>query len=229
MRTLWDPPRPKSRSGREDAVIRILIADDHQIVRAGLARFISDQPDMEIVAEAASGDEVLELLKSIGPDVLLLDIAMPNKSGIDCLRSIRHTHPHLPVLILSGYPESSYAINSMRAGASGYLSKLSPPEEILRAIRIASRGRKYVSDASAGLLATELSRDSRVALHACLSEREFQVFVKIAQGRSITAIATELGVSAKTVTTYRIRLLQKLHLVTNADLTQYALRHGLLE
>lgn len=210
-------------------MIRILIADDHQIVRAGLARFISDQPDMEIVAEAASGDAVLELLKSIAPDVLLLDIAMPNQSGIDCLRSIRHTHPHLPVLILSGYPESSYAINSMRAGASGYLSKLSPPEEILRAIRIASRGRKYVSDASAGLLATELSRDPRVALHACLSEREFQVFVKIAQGRSITAIATELGVSAKTVTTYRIRLLQKLHLVTNADLTQYALRHGLLD
>jgi DNA-binding NarL/FixJ family response regulator len=184
---------------------------------------------MEIVAEAASGDEVLRLIDRIGPDVLLLDIAMPNKSGIDCLHSIRHTHPHLPVLILSGYPESSHAINSMRAGASGYLSKLAPPEEILRAIRVVSRGRKYVSDASAGLLAAELSRHSRGALHACLSEREFQVFVKIAQGRSVTTIATELGLSTKTVTTYRIRLLQKLHLATNADLTQYALRHGLLE
>lgn len=229
MGTTENPPAGKSRTGTQDIVIRILIADDHQIVRAGLARFISDQTDMEIVAEAASGDEVLQLLQHIDPDVLLLDIAMPNKSGIDCLRSIRNTHPRLPVLILSGYPESSYAINSLRAGASGYLSKLSPPDEILRAIRVASRGRKYVSDASAGLLAGELSRNSQVELHACLSEREFQVFVKIAQGSQITSIATELGLSAKTVTTYRIRLLQKLHLATNADLTQYALRHGLLE
>lgn len=211
------------------STIRILIADDHQIVRAGLARFIADQADMTIVGEAASGDEVIELLERVDPDVLLLDIAMPQKNGIDCLRSIRVSHPHLPVLMLSGYPESSYAINAMRAGASGYLSKLAPPAEILRAIRVAARGRKYVSDVSAGLLASELSRKSRTDLHASLSEREFQVFIKIAQGQSVTTIAQELGLSAKTVTTYRIRLLQKLHLETNADLTQYALRHGLFE
>lgn len=218
-----------SSSGMSTATIRILIADDHQIVRAGLARFISDQTDMRIVGEAASGDEVIQLLERGAPDVLLLDIAMPHKNGIDCLRAIRHTHPHLPVLMLSGYPESSYAINAMRAGASGYVSKLAPPAEILRAIRVASRGRKYVSDVSAGLLAAELSRNTRIDLHASLSEREFQVFIKIAQGQSVTTIAHELGLSSKTVTTYRIRLLQKLHLETNADLTQYALRHGLFE
>jgi DNA-binding NarL/FixJ family response regulator len=228
MRTTEKPGRPASPAQPQGAVIRILVADDHQIVRAGLARFISDQPDMKIVAEAASGDEVLALLDRVAPDVLLLDIAMPNKNGIDCLRSIRKTHPNLPVLILSGYPESSYAINSMRAGASGYLSKLAAPEEILRAIRMASLGRKYVSDASAGLLATELSHP-RAELHAGLSEREFQVFIKLAQGQSITAIANELGLSAKTVTTYRVRLLQKLRLLTNADLTQYALRQGLFD
>lgn len=209
--------------------IRILIADDHQIVRAGLARFIADQTDMTIVGEAASGDEVIDLLDRIAPDVLLLDIAMPQKNGIDCLRSIRHTHPNLPVLILSGYPESTYAINAMRAGASGYVSKLAPPTEILRAIRVASKGRKYVSDVSADLIATEMSRHSHADLHVSLSEREFQVFIKIAQGQSVTTIARELGLSTKTVTTYRIRLLQKLHLETNADLTQYALRHGLFE
>lgn len=230
MQSIGGPSRSSAdTAGRRTRLVRILIADDHQIVRAGLARLISEQPDMEIIAEAASGDEVLHLLEHLSPDLLLLDIAMPNRNGIDCLRAIRHTHPLLPVLILSGYPESTYAINSMRAGASGYLSKLAPPEEIVRAIRLAARGRKYVSDASASLLASEMARPSAADLHTALSEREFQVFIKIAQGRSITAIAAELDISAKTITTYRTRLLQKLGLTTNADLTQYALRHGLLE
>lgn len=210
-------------------MIRILIADDHQIVRAGLARFIDDQHDMRIVAEAASGDDVLRLIDTTPLDVVLLDIAMPDKNGIDCLRIIRRSHPSLPVLILSGYPESHYAVNTLRAGANGYVSKLAPPDEIVRAIRLASRGRKYVSDAAAACFAGEITRRSPENVHEELSAREFQVFLKLAQGNSTTSIASDLGVSVKTISTYRTRLLLKMGLATNADLTQYALRHGLID
>lgn len=211
------------------AVIRILIADDHQIVRAGLARFIDDQHDMRIVAEAASGDDVLRLVDTTPLDVVLLDIGMPDKSGIDCLNILHRTHPQLPVLMLSGYPESHYAVNTLRAGASGYVSKLAPPEEIVRAIRLASRGKRYVSDTTAGFLAHDVARSSASTLHESLSERELQVFLKLAQGHSATSIAIDLGVSVKTVSTYRTRLLLKMGLTTNADLTQYALRHSLID
>ncbi len=210
-------------------MIRILIADDHQIVRAGLSQFISDQPDMRIEAEAASGDEVLRLVQSGEFDVILLDIAMPNKNGIDCLHIIRRTRPQLPILILSGYPEASYAVNTMRAGASGYVSKMAPPEEVLRAIRTVARGKKYISDTTADLVSMQLASRSEQALHETLSEREFQVFRKIADGMSPTRIAIELNVSVKTITTYRTRVLQKMALKTNADLTYYAVTHGLMD
>lgn len=210
-------------------MIRILIADDHQIVRAGLSQFISDQPDMRIEAEAASGDEVLRLVKNREFDVILLDIAMPNKSGIDCLHIIRRTRPQLPILILSGYPEASYAVNTLRAGASGYVSKMAPPEEVLRAIRTVARGKKYISDTTADLVSMQLASPSEQALHETLSEREFQVFRKIAEGMSPTRIANELNVSVKTITTYRTRVLQKMALKTNADLTYYAVTHGLMD
>lgn len=210
-------------------MIRILIADDHQIVRAGLSQFISDQPDMRIEAEAASGDEVLRLVQSREFDVILLDIAMPNKNGIDCLHIIRRTMPQLPILILSGYPETSYAVNTLRAGASGYVSKMAPPEEVLRAIRTVARGKKYISDTTADLVSIQLASPSDQALHETLSEREFQVFRKLAEGMSPTRIADELNVSVKTITTYRTRVLQKMALKTNADLTYYAVTHGLLE
>jgi two-component system, NarL family, invasion response regulator UvrY len=193
-------------------VIRILIADDHQIVRAGLSQFISDQPDMRIEAEAASGDEVLRLVQSREFDVILLDIAMPNKNGIDCLHIIRRTRPQLPILILSGY-----------------VSKMAPPEEVLRAIRTVARGKKYISDTTADLVSMQLASPSEQALHETLSEREFQVFRKIAEGMSPTRIANELNVSVKTITTYRTRVLQKMALKTNADLTYYAVTHGLMD
>jgi two-component system, NarL family, invasion response regulator UvrY len=210
-------------------VIRILIADDHQIVRAGLSQFITDQPDMRIEAEAACGDEVIHLVHSRVFDVIVLDIAMPNKNGIDCLHIIRRTRPQLPVLILSGYPESNYAVNTLRAGASGYISKMAPPEEVLRAIRVVARGKKYISDTTADLVSGQLIRASEQALHETLSEREFQVFSKIAAGMSPTRIAEELNVSVKTITTYRTRVLQKMALKTNADLTYYAVTHGLMD
>jgi len=211
------------------ALIRILVADDHEIVRAGFARFISDQSDMRVEAEAATGDEVLRLVNSREFDVVLLDIAMPDKNGIDCLRIIRQIRPKLPVLILSGYPETNYAVNMLRAGASGYISKTTPPGELVRAIRIVARGKKYLSEVTAELVSAELTRSNDCELHETLSQREFQVFLKLADGLSATRIAEELAVSIKTVSTYRTRILEKMGLKTNSDLTYYAVTHHLLD
>jgi len=210
-------------------LIRILIADDHAIVRAGFAQFIADQADMCIEAEAASGDDVIRLVNEREFDLVLLDIAMPNKNGIDCLRIIREIKPTLPVLILSGYPETNYAINTLRAGAKGYLSKSTSPNELVRAIRVVARGKKYLSDATADLVATEITRPTDQKLHETLSEREFQVFRKLAEGVSVTRIAEELDVSVKTISTYRARVVQKMGFKSNADFTYYALTHQLLE
>jgi len=210
-------------------LIRILIADDHQIVRAGFAHFIADQSDMRVEAEAASGDEVIRLVTSKKFDVVLLDIAMPNKNGIDCLRIIRQTQPKLPVLILSSYPETNYAVNTLRAGANGYITKGAAPNELVRAIRIVARGKKYISEATAELLSAELTRADDRKLHENLSEREFQVFRKLAEGMSATRIADELAISVKTVSTYRARILDKMGFKANADLTYYAITHQLLD
>jgi two-component system, NarL family, invasion response regulator UvrY len=211
------------------APIRILIADDHAIVRAGFAQFISDQPDMRVEAEAANGDDAIRLVRERDFDVVLLDIAMPDKNGIDCLRIIRQSKPRLPVLILSGYPEAYYAINLLRAGANGYVPKDAAADTLVHAIRVVARGKKYLSETAADLVSAELRRSSDRKLHETLSEREFQVFRKIAEGHTPTQIAAELCLSVKTVSTYRARILEKLRLKTNADLTYYAISNGLLE
>ena len=210
-------------------MIRVVIADDHQIVRAGLSQFLSDQHDIEVVAEAASGDELLALVRRDTFDVVLLDIAMPDKNGIDCLRIIRQIKPELRVLILSGYPESHYAVNLLRSGASGFISKNAPPEELIRAIRVVARGRRYLSETAADLVSTELNNPSEKKLHETLSEREFQIFRKLATGQSPTEIANELNLSVKTVSTYRVRVLEKMNLKTNADLTYYAIKNQLFD
>ena len=209
-------------------MIRILIADDHAIVRAGLRQFIADQVDMEVTAEAASGSETVSAVRAADFDVVLLDISMPQKNGIDCLRVIRQTKPTLPVLVLSGYPEADYAINMLRYGASGYVSKNAPPEEVIRAIRVVARGKRYLSETAADLVSAELDRATHEKPHETLSEREFQIFHKLAAGQSPTEIAGELHLSVKTVSTYRARVLEKMQLKTNADLTHYALKHSLL-
>jgi len=209
--------------------IRVLIADDHQIVRAGLIQFLSDQHDIEVAGEAADGDELLALIRRDSFDVILLDIAMPGKNGIDCLRVIRQLNPELKVLMLSGYPEAHYAINLLRSGASGFISKNAPPEELIRAIRVVSRGRRYLSETAADLVSTELSNPSEKKLHETLSEREFQIFRKLATGQAPTEIANELNLSVKTVSTYRSRVLEKMNLKTNADLTYYAIKNALLD
>jgi two-component system invasion response regulator UvrY len=209
-------------------LIRILIADDHEIVRAGLAQFIADQGDMEVSGEASSGDEAIALIRREKFDVVLLDISMPDKNGIDCLRVIRQTHPTLPVLMLSGFPEEHYAVNLLRSGASGYISKSAPPEELIRAIRVVARGKRYLSETAADLISTELANPNERKLHETLSEREFQIFHKLAIGQSPTEIADELHLSVKTVSTYRTRVLDKMNLKTNADLTYYAIKYALV-
>jgi two-component system invasion response regulator UvrY len=210
-------------------MIRVLIADDHAIVRSGFRLFVADEPDMEVAAEAATGNEAIAQVRAQAFDVVLLDIAMPDKNGIDTLRIIRQLRPQLGVLMLSGYPESQYAISLLRAGASGFIGKDAAPEEIVRAIRTVARGHRYLSQTVADALARKLDRPAGELPHETLSEREFQVFCKLAAGRLPTEIADELNLSVKTVSTYRARILEKMTFSNNADLTYYALKNGLIE
>jgi DNA-binding NarL/FixJ family response regulator len=207
---------------------RILLVDDHRIVRVGLAQFIVEQSDLKVAGEAASGDEAIRLIRQHDFDVVMLDISMPDKNGVDTLRIIKQLKPELHVLVLSGYPETHYAVNMLRAGANGYLSKDAPPEEMIRAIRIVARGRRYLSEAAADLVSDQLNHPTEKKMHEMLSEREFQIFRKLAAGQSATAIANELNLSVKTVSTYRFRVLEKMALKTNADLTYYAIKNDLL-
>jgi two-component system, NarL family, invasion response regulator UvrY len=210
-------------------MIRILIADDHAIVRAGLKQFIADQVDMEVAAEAASGAEAIAAVRASEFDVVLLDISMPDKNGIDTLKTLRHVKPELPVLMLSAYAEDQYAVNLLRAGASGYLNKEAASTQLVGAIRTVVQGRKYVSPSLAQILADGVSGDAEKPLHAELSQREFQIFCKLAAGAAVSKIADELNLSVKTVSTYRTRILEKMAMKSNADLTYYAIKNGLIE
>ena len=207
----------------------VLIADDHAIVRAGIRQFLDEDGGITEVGEAASGREALEQLRARDWDLVLLDINMPDRSGIDVLRHIRSGHPRTRVLILSGLPERQYALNVLRAGAAGYLAKDAAPEELMKAVHTVLGGRRYVSSSLAELLIDELDSDHDKPLHDSLSTREFQIFCKLAAGRGVSDIANELSLSVKTVSTYRTRILEKMKFTTNADLTSYALRSGIIQ
>jgi len=209
--------------------VRVLIADDHAVVRAGLRQFLEEDPGIGEIGEASTGREALEALRAGRWDLLILDINMPDRSGLDILSHIRAAGFATRVLVMSGLPERQYALNVLRAGARGYLSKDGAPEELLKAVRAILDGRRYVSPALAEMLVSELDQDVEKPLHARLSEREFQVLCKLAAGRAVSDIAGELCLSVKTVSTYRTRVLEKMHLETNADLTTYALRNGLIQ
>jgi DNA-binding NarL/FixJ family response regulator len=209
-------------------MIRILIADDHAIVREGLKQIVSETPDMVVACEAANGHEVLEQLRKQHCDVVLLDLTMPGRGGMDTLRQLKRDFPEIPVLILSIHPEDQYAIRALRQGASGYLTKESAPEELVEAIRRAAYGRKYVSPTLAEKLAAKLESGSNKLPHETLSDREFQVMTMIASGKTVTEIADELSLSVKTISTNRTRLLKKMSMRTNAELTHYAFKHGLV-
>jgi len=209
-------------------MLRILIADDHPIVRRGLKQIIADSGDMAVGDEAADGWEVLSKVRASDYDVVLLDVAMPGIDGLDVLTQLRHEKPRLPVLMLSMYPEAQFAIRAFRAGASGYVTKESAPDELVGAIRKVSTGGKYVSSALAEKLALDLERGGKQPPHETLSDREYQVMSLIASGKTVTGIARELSLSVKTISTYRSRILEKMNLKNNAELTNYAIKNGLI-
>lgn len=209
-------------------MLRIAIVDDHQIVRAGFRELLGDEIGLNIVFEAASGEDALASLKKTECDVMLLDLSLPGQSGIDVLRSVRQRYPQVAVLVLSGFPEERYALAMVKNGASGYLSKDCEREELIKAIRAVAQGRRYLSARTAELLAEEMLGEGSTLPHEALSEREMQVFLRLAKGASVSDIANYLHLSVKTVSTYRSRLLEKLELGSNAELAAYALRNGLL-
>ena len=217
------------RHAAHTIMIRIAIVDDHAMVRAGLRQFFSDQPDFTVVAEAANGREALAIVRQGDVDVILMDIAMPDQSGVDALAAIRARAPDLPVLILSGYPEEHYATTLLRQGASGYLNKDCDPEEIVKAIRTVCRGRKYITAGVAERLAEGLGGGGEKLPHEELSERELQVFLRLAKGETVGHIAQSMSLSVKTISTYRTRVMEKTHLASNSDLTYYALKNGLIQ
>jgi len=209
--------------------IRVLIADDHAIVRQGLRQILSDTPDLTVAGEAENGVQAVQMVRSGDWDVVLMDVSMPDRNGIDALKIIKKEHPRLPVLILSMYPEEQYAIRALKAGAAGYLTKQSAPELLVTAIRQVASGKKYVSPSLAEELANAIGEDTERAPHEKLSDREYQTLCMISSGKTPTEIAEALNLSVKTVSVYRARLLEKMHLRNNAELTHYGLKHGLAE
>ena len=212
-----------------DSIVKVGIVDDHAIVRAGLKQFLSEMVDLRVVGEASSGREAIDLVRTTELDVIIMDLSMPGQSGIDALAMIRAKAPDVGILILSGYPEEQYAVNLIRQGASGYLNKECEPMEIVNAIRTIALGRRYISPSVAELIAQQLNRKEGAAAHELLSEREFQVFLKLAKGETAGEIAQALSLSVKTVSTYRTRLMEKMGLQSNSDLTYYALKNKLID
>ena len=208
--------------------IRILIADDHAVVRQGLTHILSKTPDLVVIDEAATGAQVLEKLEMTEIDVVVMDMEMPGKTGWDVLLELKDTHPQLPVLILSIYPEEQFGLRFLKAGASGYVSKTSAPEQLVEAIRTVNQGKKFVSASLAEQLVMNLDHNPLIPAHERLSDREFQIFQMIASGIPTKTIANDLCISPTTVSTHRARILEKMQARTNADLTLYASKHGLI-
>ncbi|HXO26648.1 MAG TPA: response regulator transcription factor [Thermoanaerobaculia bacterium] len=208
-------------------MIRVLIADDHSIFRIGLKRTLESAPDMVVAGEAATGEETLVKARQSNPNVVLLDVSMPGRGGVETAQELKRVNPRVRVLMLTMHPEDQYAVLCLKLGADGYITKDVPPEVLLEAVRKVASGRKYVSSNLAERLATDLSGSGDRPAHELLSSREFEVMRKIAAGRTTGEIAAELHLSVKTVSTYRSRVLQKMNLKTNADIMHYAFRAGL--
>lgn len=210
--------------------IRVLIVDDHAILRAGVREMLADEADLQVVGEAGSAEETLQLLNNgTEVDVVILDVTLPGQSGIDLLKTLRRDRPDLQILVLSMHPERSFAVRLMRAGANGYVPKMIVPEELVRAVRAVGSGRRYITPIVAELLASEAAAEEDGPLHNRLSERELQVFTRIARGVSPAVMANELGLSVKTVSTYRARILEKMGMRSNAEIAAYAVRNQLVD
>ncbi len=210
-------------------MIRVLVADDHPLLRNGLKQILNQEPDLEVLGEAENSEQVLQRIDEQRWDVVVLDITMPGRGGLDVLREIRRRRPALPVLILSMHAEDQFAVRAIKAGANGYLSKSNASGEVVHAIRRVLTGKKYVSSSLAETLANALESDTDRAPHETLSDREFQVMCKIASGKTVSQIAAEISLSVKTVSTYRARVLEKMSMRTNSELTRYALQKGLVD
>jgi two-component system, NarL family, invasion response regulator UvrY len=210
-------------------MIRILIADDHAVVRRGLKQIVNLEGDMTVTGEACDSQALLALVRKLPCDIVVMDISMPGRSGLEVLKELKQEHPRLPVLILSVHPEDQYAVRTLKLGASGYLTKECAPEELVRAIRKVMAGGRYVSASLAEMLASDLIADTGRPAHETLSDREHQILCMIASGKSVSEIASELTLSDKTVSTYRTRVLEKMKLRNNAELTHYAIASRLVD
>ena len=209
-------------------MIRVILCDDHAVVRRGIRDTLSEAVDVKVVGEAGSYSEVRELLRATPCDVLVLDLNLPGRGGLEVLASLKETEMPIRVLVVSMFPEDQYAIRCLRAGAQGYLNKAGNPAELIEAVRTIAQGRKYVTPSVAQMLVDNLATPTSEALHDSLSERELQTLLKIASGKRLSDIAEELMLSPKTVSVYRSRVLEKLKLSNNAELTVYAIRNGLV-
>jgi len=209
-------------------MIRVILCDDHAMVRRGIRDTLAEAVDIKVTAEAGSYAEVREAIRSHACDVLILDINLPGRGGLEVLSSLRETDSPIKVLMVSMFPEDQYAIRCLKAGAQGYLNKAGDPADLITAVRTVAQGRKYVTPGVAQMLVDNLSAPESASLHASLSERELQTLLKIASGKRLSDIAEELMLSPKTVSVYRSRVLEKLKLTNNSELTVYAIRNGLV-
>ncbi len=209
-------------------MIRIIVVDDHPIVRRGLKQILQEEPDVKVVGEAESEQEAFKIIHTIDCDAVVLDISLPGASGVEILKQLKYEYKKLPVLILSMHPEEQYAVRVMKAGAAGYLTKESAPEELVRAIRKIISGGKYISSSLAEILITDIDASGKPR-HEKLSDRELEIMRMISQGKAIKKIAEELCLSENTVSTYRTRLLKKMNMTTNAEIINYALKNKLVE
>lgn len=208
-------------------MIKILIADDHTIVRHGLKQIVNAEAQMTTVGEAQNGNEVLELARKLPIDVVVLDITMPGRNGLETLKELKREHPSIAVIVLSMHPKDQYAVRILKAGAAGYIAKEDATEELVAAIKKAYRGEKYISPEVAELLADYVERGATTESHKLLSDREYEVFCMLAQGKSVTQIAEQLSLSIKTISTYRTRILEKTGMTTNSEITRYCLEKNL--
>ena len=210
-------------------MIKIIIADDHAIVRKGLRQILEETMEMLVAAEASNGFELLEKLRKDTFDIVILDITMPGKNGLDTLKDIKAEFPKLPVLVLSVHSEDQYAIRTLRSGAAGYINKKSAPEELIQAIQVVSSGRKYISPTVADALVTNLTPSADKPPHELLSDREYQVMCMIASGKSVSTISKDLCLSVKTISTFRAHILRKMNMKDNAEITHYAIKNQLVD
>ena len=210
-------------------MINIIIADDHEIVRAGLKQIISDSKDMLVKGEARDGQELLEKVREGDYDVILLDIKMPGRSGLEILKQLKVEYADIPVIVLSMHPEDQYAVRTIKGGASGYLTKETAGEKLIEAIKKVYRGGKYIRPTLAEKLADSIANDREKPLHEYLTDREYQVVCMIASGKTVTEIAQDLFLSVKTISTYRQRILEKMNMKNNAELTHYVINNHLIE